>query len=134
MKISEGQRKGIAVKQISSLFLLIVGLLLGIQTAVATTLAVGRCRPMLTSFTTIQAAVLASAVGGTVEVCPGTYREQVTISAPLTLEGVSFGSAARAVIAVPATGMVVNTTSLFGGLPVAAQVLVTVGSGTINIS
>lgn len=122
------------MRRASILILAALGMVLGTQSAMATTFAVGRCRPLLKSFTTIQAAVLASAVGGIVEVCPGTYREQVTIGEPLTLEGVSFGTAGRAVIAVPTTGMVVNATSLFGGLPVAAQVLVIVGSGTINIS
>jgi hypothetical protein len=38
-------------------------------------------------------------------VCPGTYPEQVTISQPLTLQGITSANSAQAVIAVPGGGM-----------------------------
>src|SRR5271156_3638965 len=54
-------------------------------------------------YTTIQAAVNAAPSGATIEVCPGTYAEQVTISAPLTLKGVTNPAAntGAAVVTIP---------------------------------
>lgn len=49
----------------------------------AATLYVGSCA--VPSKPTIQSAVTASAPGGIVKVCPGTYPEQVTINKSLTL-------------------------------------------------
>ncbi len=43
--------------------------------------------------------------GSMVEVCPGTYPEQVVISKPLTLEGITIGNADQAVITVPNIGL-----------------------------
>jgi len=65
-------------------------------------------------------------------VCPGSYPEQVIISQPLTLEGVTDGTGNAAVITVPGGGLVQNGTSVSFG-PVAVQLLVenTVGV-TIN--
>jgi hypothetical protein len=45
------------------------------------------------NFTTISAAVIGVPAGSKIQVCPGTYPEQVTISQPLTLEGISSGNA-----------------------------------------
>jgi hypothetical protein len=53
--------------------------------AFATNYAVGTCRPTLTSYPTISAAVSTVPAGSIVEVCPGTYAEQVTISQPVPL-------------------------------------------------
>jgi parallel beta-helix repeat protein len=65
-------------------------------------------------------------------VCPGSYAQQITISQPLTLEGVTDGTGNAAVITVPGGGLTLNAfTNPFGN--VTAQVLVenTVGV-TIN--
>jgi hypothetical protein len=70
--------------------------------------------------------------GATIQVCPGTYAEQVTISKPLTLIGIASGTANQAVIAVPSGGLVQNTVSMFGE-SVAAQILVE-GAGPVNIT
>jgi parallel beta-helix repeat protein len=104
--------------------LLIFFVFLGHQ-AGASTVVVGpqACRPTLSHFPTIQSAVNASAQGGTVLVCPGKYPEQVVISSPLTLKGITFANSSAAVISVPAGGLVTNgVASSFG--PVAVQLLV----------
>ena len=46
-------------------------------------------------FSTIQAAVDAASAGDTIEVCPGTYNEQITINKSLTLNGAQAGVDAR---------------------------------------
>src|SRR3981189_2967160 len=45
----------------------------------APTFVVGTCKPGLSSYPSISAAVAAAPSGSTVQVCPGTYPEQVTI-------------------------------------------------------
>jgi Right handed beta helix region len=114
------------------LFLLAIGLLLGVHPMLAATVAVGTCKPSITSFTTISAAVIAVPPGSTVLVCPGTYPEQVTIAQPLTLKGIASGNAGQAVITVPGSGLVVVTSAF--GYSIAAQVAVTATAGPANIS
>src|ERR1700732_4901481 len=112
------------------LFLLAVGLLLAVHPMLAATFAVGTCKPSLPSYTTISAAVIGVPPGSTVEVCPGTYAEQVTIAQPLTLKGIASGNAGQAVITVPGSGLTVVTTGF--GYQIAAMVDVT--AGPVNIS
>ena len=102
--------------------LVIAGPLAGAPSLLAKTLGVGTCAGA--TYATISAAVSAASPGDTVEVCPGTYPEQVTISTPLTLRGILSGNSDRVLITVPSGGFVANTTL---GVPVAAQVLVTTG-------
>jgi Right handed beta helix region len=66
----------------------------------------------------------------TVNVCPGTYPEQVIIDKELTLHGLHNSNSSQAIITIPATGLV-GTSSIFFG-PVAAQVEVTSGPVTIT--
>jgi hypothetical protein len=107
--------------------------LLAVQSLLAApTVAVGTCKPSSVSFPTISQAVSAVPNGATIQVCPGTYAEQVTISKPLTLIGIASGTANQAVIAVPSGGLVQNTVSMFGE-SVAAQILVE-GAGPVNIT
>jgi hypothetical protein len=87
----------------------------------ATTLTVGGCKAH--SYPTISAAVAAAPAGATVQVCPGTYPEQILISQPLTLEGISNGNAGAAVITSPSTGLAANGYSLLWGT-ISSQVLV----------
>ncbi len=63
------------------------------------------CVTATTHYTTIQAAVSAAPSGATIQVCPGTYPEQVTITTPLTLKGVTSATAdtGAAVVTVPST-------------------------------
>lgn len=88
------------------------------------------CQPALTHYATIQAAVNAAPNAGIVLVCPGTYPEQVSISKPLTLKGVTDGTSNAAIITVPGGGLVPNATqpTYFGG-PVSGQVVVQNTSG-----
>jgi parallel beta-helix repeat protein len=74
--------------------------------AVATqtkTAVVGSCMAGVTGFPTILQAVNSVPSGGTVLVCPGTYPEQVTITVPLRLAGVTAAGSADAVITAPAS-------------------------------
>jgi parallel beta-helix repeat protein len=109
----------------------------GCQAAIAwpTTIYAGGCGSP--NEPTIQQAVNAVAVGGTVNVCPGTYPEQVLITRNVTVTGVANGNADAAVITSPATGVVVNTADLSpppsSALPVAAQILVQ-NAKAVNIS
>src|SRR5437660_1480892 len=76
------------------------------------------------NFTTISAAVAGVPAGSKIQVCPGVYPEQVTITQPLTLQGIASNNSNRAVIAInPTGGLATNVTSIIGqGLY--AQVLV----------
>jgi parallel beta-helix repeat protein len=104
----------------------------------STSVAVGpsTCQPGLVHFTTIQAAVSAVPFGTTILVCPGTYPEQVAITQPLTLKGVTDGTGNAAVITVPGGGLVLNanTPTVFG--LVSAQLVVqnTVGVTVSNLT
>jgi hypothetical protein len=118
------------MSRLKVLSLLAIGLLLTVHSMFASTVAVGTCKPSLVSFATISAAVGAVPSGSTVEVCPGTYPEQVTIAQPLTLKGISSGNAGQAVITVPGSGLVEVTSG--SGTLIAPLVHVT--AGPVNIS
>jgi hypothetical protein len=92
---------------------------------------VGTCKPKLTSFTTIQAAVSKVPPGSTVLVCPGVYPEQVTISQPLTLQGIADSNLDQ--ITITATGGLAPNVTSMAGQSVAAQVLVQ-NTGPVNLS
>lgn len=91
----------------AKMLMLLSGLLVLLhgQALSASSVAVGSCEPALPHFTTIQAAINASALGGTVLVCPGTYSEQLTILQPLTVRGVESGGSNLALITMPAGGV-----------------------------
>jgi len=71
----------------------------------ASSVAVGTCEPALPHFSTIQAAINASAKGGTVLVCPGVYPEQLQIYNPLTLRGMDSGGSNLVLITMPPGGI-----------------------------
>jgi hypothetical protein len=98
----------------------------------AATYAVGSCKPSLPSYPTISSAVSSVPPGSTVEVCPNAYPEQVTITYPLTLKGITSANAGQAVITVPGSGLTVITGG--NGDSIAAQVAVTATAGPVNIS
>lgn len=97
----------------------------------AGTFAVGSCKPKSPSFATISAAVSSVPPGSTILVCPGIYPEQVTITQPLTLAGITDSNRNIALVTVPSTGLVTNAVSVFGE-SIAAQVLVQ-NTGPVNI-
>ncbi|HMF54847.1 MAG TPA: NosD domain-containing protein [Pyrinomonadaceae bacterium] len=73
-------------------------------------------------FTSIQAAVTAASPGDTINVCPGTYHEQVTINKSLTVQGISVKNQNQAIVMPAAVSS--NTTSLTSGNPIAPIILV----------
>jgi hypothetical protein len=97
------------------------------------------------TFNTIQSAVSASRAATTIQICPGTYTEQVAIDKNLTLEGVAGTTQDAVVIVPPAGGLVANTLDFDNtcivngvptcpnGFPTAAQILV-VDSAVVSIS
>jgi len=103
----------------------------------AATVVVGTCRNLVT-FSTIQAAINASPSGSTVDICPGTYPEQLTINKSITLNGVSFTTGGvtsdAAIIVPPSGGLIQNATDVDTGNPIAAQIFVQNPATTVNLT
>jgi hypothetical protein len=95
----------------------------GTAMAQANTVQVGGCKSNLANYPTIQAGVTAAPVGGTVDVCPGTYPEQVTITQSVKVIGIVTGTNDAAVIVPPSGGMAQSGTDINGN-PVYAQIFV----------
>jgi Periplasmic copper-binding protein (NosD) len=99
--------------------------------AFSSTVAVGTCTTHI-HFATIQLAVDSVPGGSTIQICPGIYQEQVTISnKDLTLKGISSGNQAAAIITSPSGGLVQNATGIYGD-PIEAQVYVQGAMVTIS--
>ncbi|MEA2172992.1 MAG: hypothetical protein QOD00_584 [Blastocatellia bacterium] len=73
-------------------------------------------------YSSIQAAVLAARPGDRINVCPGTYREQVKITKSLSVQGISVANQNQAIVMPPTAAP--NSTSLISGNPIAAIILV----------
>lgn len=115
------------------MFAACVLLTLGIVSQASAQIVVGTCTSGTTTYTTIQQAVDGSPSGSTIEVCPGSYPEQVTITKSLTLMGiVNSGTSQDAAVIVSPAGGVTRTAFDFdnNSFPLAAQVLV---QGTFGI-
>jgi Periplasmic copper-binding protein (NosD) len=108
-------------------FLLAALTLLPLASFGVTNAVVGTCYAG-TQFTTIQAAVNAASAGSTVRVCPGSYPEQVFVSQPVNLLGIS--TAAQAVIVPPAAGFIANGS--YNSIPFVSQLLIWHTTATIN--
>src|ERR1700731_3304251 len=78
------------------------------------------------TFTKIQDAVNAAPNGATIRVCAGTYKEQVTITKSLTING------DNGAIVMP-SAVLTNSTSLASGNPIAAVILV-MNASEVNLS
>jgi hypothetical protein len=109
-------------------FALFALVLLVAQPLLARTYYVGTCKAG--AYPSIGAAVATVPSASIIDVCPGTYPEQVVISQPLTLQGVASGGSAQAIITIPASGLTTTSSIVFG--TVAAQVEVT--AGPVNIT
>jgi hypothetical protein len=121
------------MSQFTASLLVFVGLLLSANSMLAANFAVGICKPNLPSYASIQTAVSSVPAGSTVEVCPGTYAEQVTIAQPLTLEGVTSGNSSDVVITVPGSGLT-GVPDAFG-TTIFAMVAANAGlSGPVNLT
>jgi hypothetical protein len=105
---------------------------LGAPGAHATTYIVGTCK-VGTQFSKIQDALNATPAPTIVEVCPGKYAEQVTISKPVTLEGVASGNSSLATL-VPPSGGLKSSGTLPNGNPVAAQIFIENVAGAVNLT
>jgi hypothetical protein len=105
-------------------WILVSGLILAAGQLFAQTVVVGKCKPTMTSFPTIQQALNATPPGAIIQVCPGFYPEQILVYQAVTIKGIASGGQGAAVITVPKGGLVQNATSLSTGNPIAAQVLV----------
>ncbi|MGB8542921.1 MAG: right-handed parallel beta-helix repeat-containing protein [Candidatus Acidiferrales bacterium] len=99
----------------------------------AKTVQVGGCKTNLVNFPNISTALASVSANSTIEVCPGTYPEQLTITQPVKLEGIISGDADAAVITVPGGGLAQNGTSAAEG-PIAAQVDIQNAGGSVTIT
>ena len=72
-------------------------------------------------YQTINAALAAAKPGDTIQVCPGTYAEQVVLTESVALTGVSFGTAQPI---IKPTSVPTTRPSLLGDNPVAAAIIV----------
>jgi Right handed beta helix region len=114
------------------LALVVLAALSGQAFAVGSSVTVGSCPGPGTHYTTIQAAVNAVPIGGTVKVCPDIYPEQVTIAKNLTLIGIVSGTSDAAIVTVPGGGLVTNGVTDIFGFPTAAQIFVQNAAVTIS--
>jgi hypothetical protein len=110
--------------------LLSLMLFLFAQPVFATTYYVGSCMPG--AFGTIDGALLTVPAGSTIDVCPGTYPEQIVISEELTLQGITSGNSSSVVITLPTGGLIPTSSITFEDITFFAQVEVTAGPVVIN--
>jgi len=125
------------LKTVCESYLLVPILFILASNSIAATLYVGSCHS--SSYPTISAAVAAATAGSVIDVCPGTYPEQVFITQSLTLQGITSGGGDRARITVPASITVGAPNWTFVPDPdyinkVAPQIFVNSPSGPVKIN
>ena len=117
------------------LFLVVMALVAvtGQNLFATTNSTVGPCPGPGFHYGSISAAVAGTASGSIIDICPGNWAEQVTITGKmLTLVGIKSGTAYAPTIVTPNGGLVANGSDIFGGT-VAAQIFVQ-GNATVTIS
>ena len=112
---------------------LLISMVLAPQGLWATTYAVGTCKPRLRSFSTISAALTATPTPDVVQVCPGTYPEQIEITQAVTLQGIASGNSELAMITVPSGGLVVNGAFGDGFIALGIQLWVHNATGPVTV-
>jgi Periplasmic copper-binding protein (NosD) len=112
-----------------SLLLVVSALVLSACPALAKTFYVGRCHAG--GFPSISAAVESVPEGSIVDVCPGTYAEQIIISKSLTLQGITSNNESEVEICCNANPEIDAETQVLG-LDLVPAIWVT--AGTVNIS
>jgi parallel beta-helix repeat protein len=133
--IRDGEKR-MSTRVLSAIAIAFLGIGLQAGIAQARTVVVGSdptCQDGIKErYSTIQAAVNASAVGGAVLVCPGTYPEQVVLTMPLIIKGVTNpgSNQSSAIVTVPAGGLAVNVSN---GTDVAQIVVQGFNSGQAQI-
>jgi hypothetical protein len=95
---------------------------------------VGGCVSGLANYPSITAALAGVPSGATIEICPGTYPEQLTISQSVSLVGVNANNSSQAHIVAPSGGLVSNANYLGTTNPVDAQIVVQSGVTAFTIS
>lgn len=98
--------------------------------ALAQTLVVGTCKTASHHYTTIQSAINAAPANAQVLVCPGTYAEQLTITEPLTLKGISAPPLGNPILVFPAAAPAQNIPNGVALIGVATHG----HSGSVNIT
>jgi parallel beta-helix repeat protein len=102
------------------------------MSAATVTYIVGTCKSG-TQFSTIQSALDASPAPDTVEICPGQYAEQITITKPVTLEGITASNGSMAQIVPPGSMNSISVDVL--GASVVVQIYVNnVSGGDVNLT
>jgi hypothetical protein len=104
---------------------------LGIAHAAVT---VGTCQSAKNTYPTISAAIKAAPPYGTINVCPGTYAEQLIISKPLTINGLAIANQPGVTIVAPPTGVAAIPGASNNDDQIFAQVLVNNAGGPVNLS
>lgn len=104
-----------------------------IQKITAKTVQVGACKTNLPNYTSISTALAAVPAGATIDICPGTYSEQLTITSAVNLTGIANGTNQAVILAVPNAGLTQNGTGPVSSAPIFAQLLVQ-DAGPVNIT
>jgi hypothetical protein len=100
---------------------------LGIAHAAIT---VGTCKSTKNTYPTISAAIAAAPANGVINVCPGTYPEQLIITKPLTINGLVIANQPGITITAPPTGVLPTP----GTIQTFAQIFVNNAGGPVNLS
>jgi hypothetical protein len=95
---------------------------------------VGGCLSGYANYPTISAALRNVPSGSEIQICPGTYAEQLTIAQTVSLVGVNTGNSSQAHLVAPAGGLVTNAMYLGTPDPVDAQIVVQAGVTGFKIS